>query len=149
MISIRETSLTIISESKYYIIFPFLSDNILYLKQFLFSSKNEQNGVKVVHNYYKQITETIGKSISCYKCPDYDWIICFYLIKSNNNKNTNNNYGSIYNIIALNTNLQNLTIHSFQTNIFYEKSFYKCIHLRNNVGVFIYYALNSNKILLI
>ena len=143
MTSIRETTNTIISEGKNYIIFSFLSNDILNVKKLLFNSKDLQNNVTIVKTYNLHITsDEIGNSISCFKCQIKDIIICFYLYGE---KNGNDDYESLYNIIVLNSDLEYLTSESFRTDKFYPNSFYKCINLNYNIGVFIYYEFNNQK----
>ena len=137
MTSIIETANFMILEGKNYIIFPFISDNEMIVKKFLFDSKNIQNGVQTINEYNIKNLKKPGKSISCYKTSLYDIFNCFYLdIKQAEGE---------YYIIVLDENLDKLASTDFKKKIKDENSFYKCVNLKSSLGVFINYELNSSQ----
>ena len=81
-----------------------------------------------------------GKEISCF-ITELKYIICFYLIKNSNNK-------YIPHMTVFNQYLENLRTDNFNyANINIDTIFFKCIHLLDETGVFIFYSLEyySNK----
>ena len=97
------------------------------LEQFRDLDTSEENKYKFINNPF---SELIG--ISCFKTENNN-IICFYL--TNDSK---------FNIIVCDFNLNIQTSWATnQLNIPKDKPFYKCIHLKKEIGVFSFY--NNNK----
>lgn len=144
MTSIRQSSSDFIINGENYIIFPFLSNNILKVIKIMIKSKDIEdieNNVEIKEQYTYDFGELIvGNSVSCFKADEFDIIICFIL-----NKYSSYSSYSVFSIIVLDKELKKKTSETFQINSFYQNSFYKCIKWRNNVGAFFYYQLNNNK----
>ena len=65
-------------------------------------------------------------------------IICFYLNKDG---------GKLYfNLHKFEKDFTSPVILEFETNYYVDKLFYKCIHLKDNIGIFAYYKKESNDI---
>ena len=136
MASIRETSIAFTLEGDNYIFFPYITDKKVIIETFLFNSKNIKNDVQNIKTYSSGLKKT-GNSIYCYKCSLVDIFICFYFdIESSKGK---------YYILVLEQELKKLALESFTTEKADINSFYKCINLKNNVGIFIYYEKYQNK----
>ena len=130
------------------------SQNLEYYYFFGFSAINQQNTDQDPHKFFLQKhkfesligfeytktftdqyilsdEDTFGLQTSCFQTVN-GLINCFYSSKNSNN--------DIYYIIAKYTiELTDKQVFSFQANINDEKSFLKCIHLKDDVGVYAYY----------
>ena len=104
-----------------------------YLHLLNFTNKDiENNGIMIYKNYITE-DEARGESITCF-ITELKKIICFYL--SINYKPT---------IIALDEQLNFLKSFTFTETMNEEFNFFKCIHLINEVGVFIFYSKKNKK----
>ena len=115
----------------YYTLFGFISDNYFYLKKMYFSSIDiiGNNPIKTDESFSQRFIK--GNTVSCF-ITDSKIIICFNLILE----------GVIYqfHIIALNQNLEKLKTKNLNYHMISDYSyFYKCIHLIEETGVFIFY----------
>ena len=111
-----------------YIIYGFISYSNFYLKKILFSSNNQIKNESIYE------TSVGGTSVSCFMT-DSKNIICFYALKKS--------ILHYFYIIALNQELEekestSLDYHLDSDNYY----FFKCIHLKEEIGVFILYGLN-------
>ena len=76
-----------------------------------------------------------GEIVSCFQT-DNELIICFYLTKDNNIVH--------YNIIKYDNDLTNDQVKTYESNIDDSSLFYKCIHLKGEVGIFASYYNSGN-----
>ena len=124
------------------IIFSSTSGNIIDIRKYEFTNKNiqELNAIKTLKSYVESNIRKRGKSISCLVTVPKS-VICFI---STEYQKAMYSYISNYTIIAFNENLEKKNSISFFSNMaFNEKSFSKCIHLKENKGLFFYYDSNS------
>ena len=123
MTSIMESSSDFYNDGNNYIIFPFLSNNILNVIKILIKSKDIEdieNNIEINKQYIINYGEiTFGNSISCYKADAYDIFTCFILYQLSGN--------SVFTIFVLDDQLNEITKEQFQISGFYQNSFYKCI----------------------
>ena len=137
MIGIYSLSHTFFSlssiEQEYYYIFGFLSYhefiNKIYLQKHIFNSLKDFEKTNTYTN--KGVSEGIamGYEVSCFLSL-MGFINCFTLIKKDNKP--------FYSFIRFNNDFSNKKIHQIESNAD-EESFYKCIHLEGEVGVYAYY----------
>ena len=128
----------------YYYLFGFIgntseyTDNKFVLQKHKFISlENFENDktLKLFHNNSKAI-DIFNTGFSCFQTEKH-YIICFFLTSEEK-----------YNITVYKQNLIKETSIEFSSKkIKFNQVFYKCIHLKGEVGIFIYYELNteSNK----
>ena len=144
MISIRQSSHNFISsDNQNYVILSYASDNgksknpiSLYVHKFALNSISN-NGFKSI-NYYTE-SDIVGNSLGCF-ITKLNYIICIYLTKSDSNSI------SIFNIIALDSELDKLTSLTLEYPSYNEEAFIKCIHYKDEIGIFTYYT-TENEIL--
>ena len=143
MINFRGSAINYMLDDKYYILFAFksnLDEGSLILKRFLFNGPDFGPALKK-ETYQK--TVNLGNSLSCF-VTDLKYIICSYI----NSTETTIKIGRITNkkktnyfcqlVLDKDFNDKNLTIYNYNVNSD-PNSFVKGIHLKNEVGVFIYY----------
>ena len=111
--------------NKYYYLYGFVggpsnSDNHIYFKNFSLSSFDNL-GVQIKD--YVDVIKGYGKDLSCFKTIS-EKIICFYLTSINS---------KVYFNIHSFSNNEN---YAFESNDDETKLFYKCIHLKEEIGVF-------------
>ena len=112
------------NEYSYMIAFMDYSDaGHVYFKKYIFSSIENLDGMKPGGF---EIEKGFGSEISCFKTTS-EKIICFFL--------TNNN-GKKFNVYRFDKNFENKVSETFTSNLNEDKLFIKCIHLKENVGVF-------------
>ena len=114
-----------------YVLFGYISSRTFYLKKLYFTDTNLINNNPIDNNYYSQ-TYTEGGSISCFMT-NLQYIICFTLHLDFMQYH--------FYIIALKENLEKekdsfLNYHLNTGNPY----FFKCIHLKGETGVFIFYS---------
>ena len=142
--SYRNSAISFFSENyEYYYLFSFTINASGY-NQFIFQKHkfisldnfiNEKTLIKsnIKDNAYKD-----SAGISCFQTEN-KIIICFCLIKQNKNQYH-------YYIIAYTENLEYKNEISFKIDSTEKNLFYKCIHLKKEIGIFSYYdTLNFNK----
>ena len=113
--------------STYYLIFGFISNSNFCLKK--------MNSLSTSLNEF--IAENVtGSSVSCFMT-DSQNIICFYLEQLEE---------YYFKIIALNLNfVEQKSIHLNYSTDSYYPYFFKCIHLKEEIGIFIFYRLSLTK----
>ena len=129
------------NDTNYYNLLGFINyDQEYIIQKHLFYSINNfyENNTLINNITIKNIRaiKTHGSGLSCFQT-EIQYIICFFLNQSTN-----------YYIIAFDTNLKeinNTTLDSIINMI--DDPFYKCIHLKDEIGIFTYYD-NSFPVLL-
>ena len=142
VLSMRHALIPITTEdSIYYYIFGFIARDtsgncFIYFRKYQF---------KITFNSFYKYSSTIiknnayGNIVSCFETKN-KLIICFYMTKTPIQIFPNNYINIInLNLIKFNNNLLDEKIHSLLLNLDDEKNFYKCIHLKEEVGIFAYY----------
>ena len=127
------------NDNNYYFLLGFINDYYEYIiqKHLFYSIKNFTSGdntliesIKV--DYIEAINRDSG--LSCFQT-EKQFIICFFL----------NNEG--YSIITFDTNLIEVNRTMLNSQIIGNNPFYKCLHLKDEIGIFTYYN-NSFPVLL-
>ena len=93
------------------------------------------DGFQRIGNIYNK-TDVIGNSTSCFLAINSK-IICMYLER--------NDTGSIFNIIALNSDLNLEGSKTISSPSFYGRAFIKCILYDSTAGIFTYYSANEGE----
>ena len=127
------------------IVFGFTKGDYIYIKT-LTTLIDSNSGInKVIIELRNNTNINIGDSISCF-VTSQPKIICFYLCRIiyrhyYDDVHYNDNYKYYGCIIALKNSLNNFQILKYIDNSIYidKSSFLKCIHLKENIGAFIYY----------
>ena len=122
MTSFRQSALNYIdNDNENYIIFCYSTDKgesqnkeFLYITKYQLTSLHDQGFQQKAQPFF--IENIIGKSVSSF-LTEKNYIISFYLKQVDS--------GSLFNIMALNTELDSLTNYTIQTNSFYENGFIK------------------------
>ena len=121
------------NEYSYMIAFLEGNNKRVYFQKYIFSSINNLQGKESATSF---VTDGYGLEISCYKTTS-EIIFCFFLVTG----------GNQFKIYKIEKNLNNQLISSYPSNINTDKLFTKCIHLKEDVGVFsIFYKYDNNKI---
>ena len=106
-----------------------------FLQKHIFSSLNDFSNINTYNGEAVQSTDSAyGYQISCFITND-KLIICFYLTTTNTQS---------YNIVKYENDFTNVKIFSIQANIDDDHDFYKCIQLKDKVGVYVYYLNKDN-----
>lgn len=139
MVSYRQNSSNFISsDNQCYVIFCYASDDrSSYNKISLYVKKFELNSISNDGFQYTQSFEEsdiIGNSLSCF-ITKLNYIICIYLTESN--------YNSIFNIIALNSDVEKLTTLILEYSYLKENAFIKSIHYKEKIGIFSFYTIEN------
>ncbi len=144
--SYRSATFSYIVDNKIYILasYTITSDNknYIYFKKMSFSSNAFNNKNPSILSFQK--TNNLGNSVSCF-VTEQKYIICIYLCQESNGKigPLAKNVDSIC-LISLDQNLKEIKTISYRNNIYTDSnSFLKCIHLKGEVGAFIYYYYNK------
>ena len=126
--------------NKYFYFIGFTSDknfwtdsnsNItVHFQKHIFNSINNFANTESVYDSAPILLKGCGKIMSSF-LTQKGLIIVFFLTKSNNN--------IYYNIIKYEADFSNPAGYKFQPYIDNEKIFFKCIHLKEEVGIFVYY----------
>ena len=133
-----------ITDDKYYYIFGFvskkwysLSGNKFLLQKHKFETLNEYEDTNTyTEQYIESDDSSEGYQTSCFQTVN-GLINCFY-------STTNYNKDIFYNILKTTIELSDKKVISFQSEHKNEDSFLKCIHLKDEVGVYAYYSYKSN-----
>ena len=116
----------------------FSSINYFYVKKFKFTSldfiANKPN-----LNYFNN-SQVVGKTLSC-SMTDSNYIMCLYIYK---NFNLNSINGYIKVISEVNGIFQQIAGFELSYVVTEERSFLKCIHYKEDIGIFIYYFYTYN-----
>ena len=153
MISSREVANNLLIDNDNYIIFCSLltsSDKYIFnVKKLKFDSNKIETGIIVEKefNYEMQNSNSISYSTSCF-ITNAKYIICMMTYReciiTTKLWTTTTTYYPKFIIYAFDKDLNKLKEKSYDLKDFYQSSFSKCIHLRNNLGVFAYYDLNED-----
>ena len=139
----------------YYYLFGFIgtasnvAENKIYFQKHKFSSLtnfgliNQQDATK------NQKINAYGREVSCFQTTANKLIICFYLTKVT----TYSGYGYYqantkyyFNLLKYKSDLTDDKTLTIESSINNEKLFLKCIHLKDDAGVFVSYETKTNKI---
>ena len=140
--SIRGVAINYESNKEYLILYGYLSDDgsKLHLKKLKFTSleiTNSNSNPKTTS--ITPINYVYGKSMSCFMTDSRN-IACMYLYYLNSLKNF-----FLY-LDIFDENFNEITKFNFPNSYINEYSFYKCLHLSEEAGLFAYfYMLNNNK----
>ena len=122
------------SSSQYYYIFGFISyiffENKIFLQKHIFNSISDFESTNTKTYEGTSDGNAYGSQISCYQTAK-GLLNCFYL--------TINDNVIFYNIVKYENDFTDKINSTFESNILDEDSFMKCIHLKEEVGVFAYY----------
>ena len=137
--SIKHTFFRLNSENKYF--FGFVSyhnaENRTYLQKHSF---NRLNQFEATNSYTYESTDelgTYGYEISCYQTAS-SLIYCFSF--------DNVDYKLYYYINKYESDFSNKIYQRIESTVKDENTFYKCIHLKDEVGVFVYYYNNAGNL---
>ena len=139
--SLRHASISLSNiANNYYYIFAFIGSDSsyidkIYLRKYIFTTSSS------FFQYSTSITieNPIGKMISCFETKN-NLIICFYMTKVHEEIYSGFYVDSSYfNLVKYSIDLSDDKLYSFELNYEDQNSFYKCIHLKDEVGVFAYY----------
>ena len=126
------------SDSQYYYIFGFNSyGDKLHLQKHIFNSISGFQAASSYTNEETIIEDIFGQEVSCFQTVE-KLIICFILKKSEGKYyyyfiKYNHYFGDINDYMKI------------ESTIIDKATFYKCIHLKDEVGVFAYYKNNTGK----
>ena len=140
--SIRHAFLLIkTSETQYYYLLGFVNSDTIYFQKhtFNFNINNNRYNFANVQTYtkpYKTIDNGYGRQVSCFQTKE-KLIICFYITKNSNTIK--------YNLHKFNKDLSDEKTDSFISSINDESLFNKCIHLKDEVGIFASYYKMTNR----
>ena len=148
LVSMRHALIPITTEdNNYYYIFGFIgrdsSPNQIYFRKYQFRII-----FTIFYFYSSPIIKyfSYGNMISCFETKN-KLIICFYMTKTPYQISPNNFFEKIeLNIIKFDNNLSNEIVHPFLIFLNDENMFYKCIHLKEEVGIYAYYNNDSTNI---
>ena len=140
--SLRHGILLFPSTSEYYYLFAFIggptlygTDNSIYFQKHIFNTLENFKTTNTYNSDYKTKNNAYGKQISCF-ITDSNYIICFYLTKSNNVVK--------FNLHKYDINLSNEKILTITSSIDNENLFCKSIHFKQDIGIFSSYCTISN-----
>ena len=123
------------SHNKIYHIFGVIYDNNFYLKKLFFNSSNFRNNPPIIQT--SNPIEGKGKSVSCFLSKS-NCIICFLYHPKTDNENITLNYAHI---TAFDLELNELEGKFDLPDAYtHSSTFLKCIHFKEDIGVFIYYS---------
>ena len=125
------------NNNNYYYFFGFTSDTnpdynqnlVIYFQKQYFSSITEFSNRQSLFGSTQTIQNGYGKIISSFQTSS-GLIICFFLIKTDK---------LYFNIRKYDSDFSNPIDYKFESNIQIEENYYKCIHLKGEIGVFSYY----------
>ena len=131
------------TSSEYYYLFAFIgsessssSENV-YFQKHIFNSINTFGQTNTYNTNMKTKNNGYNKGMSCFKT-NLEKIICFYSTKKDNKK--------YFNLHKFEKDFSDDLILQIETNLEVEKLYYKCIHLKGEVGVFSYYDEYSSNV---
>ena len=127
--------------SDYYYLFGFIGSNIFnknkfFIQKHIFKSiENFQNDTtKIISIIYKQATNDDATGFSCFQTEKKN-IICFFL------SNESEYIITVYDLDL--KEIENTTLP--HTSLKFERTFYKCLHLEGEIGVFSYFENFTGK----
>ena len=121
---------------KYYYLFGFIGSDKIYFQKHNFNSITNFASNITYDLTFKTVNNPFGRQVSCFQTTQQLLIICFYLTKKDN----------IVKFIfhKFDKNLLNEKTSYYQSNIDDESLFCKCVHLKDEVGIFAsYYPFNN------
>ena len=135
------TIINLTEDDKHYFIFGLIKENSGFyyfsLVKFQFTIQPDNNKITYTKVAYKEDYQTLDKRmVSCF-ITENKTIVCFYYSKTY----------SKYAISLLNTNIQKVKEEDYLLEDILEESyfFYKCIHLKKEIGIFVYYLGGDEK----
>ena len=131
----RQISLSIkSSDNKYYSIYGFIDGSEISIFKF---SLDMKNSIESSSNFSpKKRSDAKGSSVSCFETTINKRIVCFYY--------SNAGKPAIY---IMDHNLEEKGYNYINFNNYYDsESFIKCIHFKDEIGVFAFYDYDNNKI---
>ena len=124
------------NSSDYYYLFGFIGnnnthENIFFIQKHIFKSLEnfEKNKTKEISKIYTQTINDKKTGYSCFQTEKLN-IICFFLTFENK---------YVINSYDLDLNLKKSITLPLDTKLHFNETFYKCIHLKGEVGVFSYF----------
>ena len=141
--SIRGVAINYQSNNDYLLLYGYLSDDgsNFHLKKLKFTSleiTNANTNPKITSK--PVITSTYGKSLSCFMT-DLRNIVCLYLY--NYSSNTINYYYFLY-LQVFDENFNQITLFKVDSSYINEYSFYKCLYLAEEAGLFAFFNKLDN-----
>ena len=128
------------SNSDYYYIFGFISyhneERKIYLQKHIFNLNNNFEEINTYTNEGTNIANAFGNEVSCYQTTK-GLINCFVMVEFSD--------GYYYLMVKYEHDFTNYRYTSIKSTINDELTFYKCIHLKEELGVFSYYYYDANK----
>ena len=126
------------SDSTYYYLFGFhsgSSNRRVFFQKHVFNSISDFEESTSCINSGFNVVNAFGYGITCFKTVK-EKICCFFMTKSNSN--------TYINYLKYNKDFSDRINKSFPSTIKEDGSFIKCIHLKDEVGVFAYYYNETN-----
>ena len=112
---------------------PSESKNLYFQKHIFRSIDNFEKTTTYDNSKIKKIENAYGKDLSCFKTSSEN-IICFYQTKEKEEKEKQNVI--YFNLHKFDKNFSGDKILKIKTNLEIEKLFCKCIHLKDEIGIF-------------
>ena len=124
------------TSTKFYYLYGFVGRTSTIIQKHIFTSINNFETTLTYESIDEiDIENAIGIGMSCFKTSS-EKIICFYFNKKNNEY--------YYNLHKFELDFTDPIILKLDTNYYAENIFYKCIHLKDEIGIFAYYKKPNN-----
>ena len=125
------------TSTEYYYLYGFVGKTSTKIQKHIFRTINNFETSITYDANEIEIEDAKGIGMSCYKT-SLEKIICFYLNQKNN--------AYYYNLHKFEIDFTSPIILRLDTNYYVDKIFYKCIHLKDEIGIFAYFYKISNYI---
>ena len=131
----RQASLVIkCTDNKYYSIYGFIEGSEIYLYKFSLNTKTSIESSSKLSP--KKKSDAKGENVSCFETTTNKRIVCFYYSEKDTGKPA---------VYILNQNLEQEGYNYIDFNNYYNQgSFIKCIHYKDEIGVFSFYDYDSH-----
>ena len=108
-------------------------NNKIYFQKHIFNSVEYFSTVSTLQPEQKEISNAYGRAVSCFQTTTSKLIICFFMTKGVDSKVK-------FNLYKINFEFTNDKTSSIDSNIDDANMFLKCIHLKDNIGIFVSYT---------